>query len=352
MARTGTRRAASRELIVLALVALVAAAFCPNVAAARSSDRPRHHMKTTLLADGLHGTVGATIGPDGALYVAEAGTGAGDPGRVIRIDARNGKTTTVASDLPARVIPLGGAIDVAFARGTLYVLVTAVGPDVGGTSVDGIYRLEDSGHFTVFADIGAWSLANPPSTAFDLSMGVQFALQPISDGFLVTDGHHNRVLHVSAAGQVTQLIQFGNIVPTGLAVSHGRVFMSEAGPVPYDPASGMVVSFRNHHPRRVREVASGYSLLVDVECGPGGALYALSQGDSPGDVAPGSPALPGSGRLLVMNRHGTFSVLADKLNLPTSLDFAGDTAFVTTLTGQVWKIEDVPKRRPARCHSH
>ena len=49
---------------------------------------------------------------------------------------------------------------------------------------------------------------------------------------------------MSSAGEVTQLIQFDNIVPTGLAVSHHKVFMSEAGPVPYLPATGKVVSFR------------------------------------------------------------------------------------------------------------
>ena len=85
---------------------------------------------------------------------------------------------------------------------------------------------------------------------------------------------------------------------------------------------------------------------------PHGALYALSQGDSPGDVAPGSPALPNSGRLLAVNRHGGFAVLLDKLNLPTSLDFLGKTAFVTTLAGDVWRIKHVSTRGAARCESH
>ena len=338
-------------LVASTLVALLVAAASPGVTAAQNGKASQHRMKVTLLAHGLQGSVGATIGPDGALYVAEAGTGPGDAGRITRIDPSNGQATTFASGLPARVIPLGGAIDVAFVGSTMYVLVTAVGPDVGGTSVDGIYRLDDSG-FTVFADLGAWSVANPPSTPFDLSRGVQFALQPVADGFLVTDGHHNRVLHVSAAGEVTQLIQFDNIVPTGLAVAHRRVFMSEAGPVPYAPETGKVVSFRRSAPVQAHDVASGYSLITDVECGPHGALYALSQGDSPGDVAPGSPALPDSGRLLAVNRHGGFFVLVDKLNLPTSLDFVGNTAFVTTLAGDVWKIKHVSTRGSDGCDNH
>jgi len=328
---------------IITLVAVVVCVITGSIAAAPAGARARNAstppMELTLLADGLQGSVGATIGPDGALYVAE-----GELGQITRIDPTTGNATTFATGLPPRVIPLGGAIDVAFVGTTMYALVTVVGPDVGGNSVDGIYRLEGSGSFTVFADLGTWSAEHPPLTAFDLAMGVQFALQPVADGFLVTDGHHNRVLHVSSAGEITQRIQFQNIVPTGLAVTHGTVFMAEAGPVPHVPATGKVISFPlNAAGPNAHDVASGFSLLVDVESGPDGALYALSQGDSPGDVPPGSPAAPDSGRLLLVNRNGSFSVLVDELDLPTSLDFVGGTAFVTTLNGEVWKITNVSR---------
>jgi hypothetical protein len=242
------------------------------------------------------------------------------------------------------VIPLGGAIDVAFVGTTMYVLVTLVGPDVNGNSVVGIYRRNGSGDFTVFADLGTWSIEHPPPTQFDVPSGVQFALQPVAGGFLVTDGHLNRILRVSSEGQVTQSIQFENIVPTGLAVTHGTIFLSQAGPIPHDPATGKVVSFPLNAPSpHAHDVASGFSLLVDVEPGPDGALYALSQGDSPGNVPAASPAAPDSGELLLVNRSGSFSVLVDELDLPTSLDFVGNTAFVTTLNGEVWKITNVSK---------
>ena len=119
--------------------------------------------------------------------------------------------------------------------------------------------------------------------------------------------------------------------------------MAEAGPIPHDPEDGKVVSFSLEDPKVVTERASGCSLLVDVEFGRGRALYALSQGDYSGNPEPASPALQNSGKLLRANKDGTFSVVVDALNLPTSVDFAGDTAFVVTLTGEVWKIEDVSK---------
>jgi hypothetical protein len=78
-----------------------------------------------------------------------------------------------------------------------------------------------------------------------------------------------------------------------------------------------------------------------VEFGRGRILYALSQGDFPvGDPA-GSPALPNTGALVEVNEDGTFTVVMDGLNQPTSLEFIGNTAYVVTLAGEIWKIDGV-----------
>jgi hypothetical protein len=136
------------------------------------------------------------------------------------------------------------------------------------------------------------------------------------------------------------LIAFDNIVPTGLAVSSNTVYMAEAGPVPHLPQDGKVVAFKPRSPTAT-EVASGVSLLVDVEFGPRGHLYALSQGDFPPDAGEGSPAEENTGALVEVNGDGTFTVITDGLNQPTSLEFIGNTAYIVTLTGEIWKIEGV-----------
>ena len=148
------------------------------------------------------------------------------------------------------------------------------------------------------------------------------------------------MLRVTLDGEVTELIAFDNIVPTGLAVSGNTVYMAEAGPVPHLPEDGKVVTFGPKSPTAT-EVASGASLLVDVEFGRGHRLYALSQGDFRSGDPEGSPALPNTGALVKVNGDGTFTVIADGLNRPTSLEFIGNTAYVVTLTGEIWKIEDV-----------
>ena len=61
--------------------------------------------------------------------------------------------------------------------------------------------------------------------------------------FVVTDGHHNRVLRVTRGGDISELKAFGNIVPTGLEVRGETIYMGEAGPIPHLPQNGKVVSF-------------------------------------------------------------------------------------------------------------
>ena len=243
----------------------------------------------TLLVTGLQGASGSTIGPDGALYVTE-----GVAGRVSRVDPETGDVTTFASGLPRRIAGFGGATDIAFIGKTAYVLVTVVGSDIGGTNVVGIYRVDSPSTFTVIADIGAFALQNPPHTDFFVPTGVQYALQTHNRGLLVTDGHHNRVLRVTLDGDVTEVIAFDNIVPTGLAVSGNKVYIAEAGPVPHLPEHGRVMSFKPKSPT-VSEVAAGAPLLVDVEFGPRQRLYALSQGIFPPGGREGGPALPNTG---------------------------------------------------------
>jgi hypothetical protein len=135
------------------------------------------------------------------------------------------------------------------------------------------------------------------------------------------------------------MMAFDNIVPTGLAVSGNTIYMAEAGPTPHLPADGKVVAF-NAKSSAATEVASGASLLVDVEFGRGRTLYALSQGVFPGGP-PATPALPNTGALVKVNGDGTFSVIVDELNLPTSVEFIGDSAYVVSLAGEIWKIDNV-----------
>ncbi len=328
----GTRRTAFLAAIMTA--ALVPAVLLPAAAnAAPPGSTPEPVAEE--LATGLEAPIGSTIGPDGALYVADRGGG-----EVVRVDTSTGETSVFAADLP--VTGGGGVFDVAFIGDTAYLLFTGVGPEFGGTDIGGIYRV-DGDDITLVADTATWSIDNPPEADYFVPSGVQYAFVPYDGGFLVTDGHHNRLLFADLAGEVTEVAQFGNTVPTGLQVDGSKIYMAEAGPIPHDPETGRVVALGAKHPVE-RAVASGYGLIVDVEAASCG-LYALSQGDSPGMVEAGTPGLPDSGELLRVNGNGTFTVIVDGLDRPTSLSFVGDTAYIVTLGGDVLTVADVAPDR-------
>jgi hypothetical protein len=325
----------NRKRLWLILVIGLVLVLVSSIAVAGNA--PFGEPSLTLLASGLEGStgMGSAIGPGGALYVTE-----GAAGRISRIDPKTGEVTVFSSGLPQAVIPLGGVSDVAFIGETAYALVTLVGPDVGGGETVGIYRVDSPESSTVIADIGTWAIDNPPQTAFDVPSGLQYALEAYRGGFLVTDGHHNRMLQVSLDGEVSELIGFDNIVPTGLDVSGNTIYMAEAGAVPHPPEAGKVVSFEPNS-LEVSELASGASLLVDVEFGRGRSLFALSQGVFPPDGAPAAPAMENTGSLVAVDGDGGFSVVMEGLNLPTSMEIIGNTAYVSNMAGEVWKIENI-----------
>ena len=333
-----------KRLYASVLAAAVAGLFAvATITPSAATAAPQSPAPTQLLT-GLEGGSGSTVGPGRALYVTESAAG-----RISRVDPRTGKITTFASGLPKSIIGIGGTADVAFIDGTAYALVTVVGPDVGGSDVVGIYRVDGPNSFTVVADIGAFASSNPPGFPVDIPTGVEYALETYRGGFLVTDGHHNRVYRVTLDGEVTEMIAFGNIVPTGLEVSGKTVYMAEAGPVPHEPEDGKVVSF-GPKSSTAKRVASGARLLVDVEFGRRADLgrrrdlFALSQGAF-GGGPPGAPASPNTGSLVKVKGNRTFRVVADGLDRPTSVEFIKNrdrrTAYVVTLTGEIWKVKKV-----------
>ena len=335
-----------RTVLFIAAAGLAAAVAAPTVSAHDRGD-PVVAQLAEFGSDDF--VTGSTIGPDGALYVTDGAAGA-----VLRIDRRSGRVAPYADGLPPKAfqgVDIGGPVDVAFAGRTAYVLVTLVSgtilsepPEPFGDpeAVNGLYRIERDGSITLVADLGQWSVDNPPEPAFFVDTGVHFALERYRGGFLVTDGHHNRVLWVDRHGSIHEVATFGNVVPTGLETAFGRVFVTQMGPIPHPPEDGKVVALRQGG--EPREVASGASMLIDVERGAHGKLYALSQGEWDG-VGEGSRALPDTGRLVVVGRHGDLTPVVDGrgqelvLDRPTSVEFVGATAYVVSVTGDVYRVD-------------
>jgi hypothetical protein len=336
----------------IALIVLLAL----SIGTASAAPKPPPTPTATLLTSLNEITFGSTVGPDRMLYVT-------DPthGQILRVNPTTGSSTVFASGLPPTPPNWGdgGTFDVTFIDNTAYALVSEVSADTSIADpsldlhgIDGIYRIDGPNHFTIIADIGAWTIANPPPPSISLIVpsGVQFSFLQYGDGFVVNDAHTNRVLYVTLDGQITQLLQFGDVVPTGMARWGTRFYMSQAGPlVQGTPTTdrveiGQIVMFDTKTLVPV-ELAGGIDLPIDVEFGPGRTLYALSQGTHLILDYEGSPADPNTGALLRVNPDHTTTTVVGPMNQPTSLKFIGNTAYVVCYTGEIWKVENLTPGR-------
>jgi sugar lactone lactonase YvrE len=340
-------------LFFMAGAAVVAAALLPSSVSAQ--DGPPPPTSGELLTAELANTIGGTIGPDGALYVGDPGTGGetavvgpdgssgtiGNTGRIVRIDTETGDITTAAEGIVSAAAddPEGGAfgvVDVVFSGNTLYFLMSGahLGDEPLENSENGLYRVTSGGDIEQVADIGQFNLDNPVDFEDAIPDGNPFAVTLRDGVFYVTDGNHNRVLSVTTAGEIEIVTSFDNVVPTGIDSNGGPLFISNLGAFPHTPETGKVVQI-GLPSGTPSDVASGFSQMIDVQFGPGGQLYAMNFGDATEDES-----APPSGKIFRVS-GSTLVPIVDGLLLPTSLSFSGNDAYVVTLLGQVWKIEGV-----------
>ena len=51
--------------------------------------------------------------------------------------------------------------------------------------------------------------------------------------------------------------------------------------------------------------------------------------------------MPNTGALMRVNGNGTVTTVVGGLDRPTSLEIINNTAYVVTLGGEIWKVDDI-----------
>jgi hypothetical protein len=330
----------------------------------------------TIVAQHLEAPRGLRFGPDGNLYVAEAGLGGshstvgqcqqvpgpvgpykgGSSGRISRINVHNSTTTTVATGFPSTQDAMGdliGLADVAFLNGTLYALVGGGGCSHGNpASPSGIAKVDAStGKWSLIADIGAWLKTHPAKfeSADDFEPdGTLYSLVAQYGALYTVEPNHGQLIEVTTKGRISQVIDIsaseGHIVPTSFAIREAVFYVGNLNLFPIDPQWAQILTISRPNADdlvnvppglsppagfRVSSSKAGFTTVVAVDFGPDGLLYALELSDGPGFPA------PTFGKVVRVNHSGAIEEVVTGLNVPTGMTFGPDERLYVSDFGAV-----------------
>jgi sugar lactone lactonase YvrE len=355
-----------RRIIGLALAAVTLAA------AATAQAAPPQPVMT-----GLNNPRGLAFGPEGGLYVAEAGKGGGGvcvplpdgpgtrcygaTGAITRL--WRGTQERIATGLPSLATqPLGetgaGPQHISFqGRGGLFVTIgcscnrgDATGSLLEGLGFGYLMHVSASGNGKQLVDLARYELtANPDGAQIDSN---PYGLLALPGHRLVTDAGGNSLLDVAANGSISTVATFPRVpgpapfllrdaVPTDVVVGpDGAYYVSTLTGFPFTAGTASV--YRVVPGQAPTPYATALTMLTDLAFGADGSLYALQH-------ASGIPGVPfpfaGPGAVWrVPPGGGASSLVAGGLPRATGLVVGDDGALYVAVNGAssgngaVWRI--------------
>ncbi|MGA8089886.1 MAG: ScyD/ScyE family protein [Terracidiphilus sp.] len=339
--------------VALLTAAALAASLFPNSLTAQPSSNV--HVWVT----GLNGPRGLTFGPDGNLYVAEAGTGGttsttctqvippigpylgGNTGQISKITP-SGKRTIVASGFPSTVAATGdlsSVAGVAFVDGTLYALVAGGGCSHGGTRPNGLYKVNlSNGSWSLVADLSKFIQTHPvkyPNLPDFEPDGTFFSMTEFEHKLYAVEPNHGQIISIGTDGSMDSVLDVsaseGHIVPTSITSHDGQLYLGNLYLFPIVPTAARILTLGRAECSQVpapgledrgysRDLhilnsKAGFTSVTGVAFGPDGLLYVLELSD-----AAGFPT-PGAGKVVRVNHNGSIEDVATGLVVPTGMAF-------------------------------
>jgi hypothetical protein len=364
-----TKKRGGKKLRVLGAGLLSASLGLTGVTAAMAKPPSGASVNVSIFVNsGLNNPRGLRFGPDGALYVAEGGTGGTNTtvgqcqqaagigpykgsntgGRISRIDW-HGNRTTVTDTLPSSQTNdesgglTSGVADIAFIDGKMYALLAGAGcshgvpPSNGVTTPNGVVRVHADGSWKLIANLSAFQQANrvahPNPGDFEPD-GTWWSMVVVRGDLYAVEPNHGELDKITIDGKITRVIDIsasqGHIVPTSIAY-HGNFYVSNLGTFDPDQLNRQSI-FKITPSGQLTTVATGFSKVLGLTADERGRLYVLETSYSTTDPGPE----PFTGRLIRVGPNGRQTVLIDSggpLFFPTGMTFGPDGALYISNVG-------------------
>lgn len=313
---------------------------------------------------------GLAWGPEGGLYVTEAGEGiATGPCTAVAVGtncySETGKITRLYRGVQERVViglpsifnttrgDIVGPNDISFqGRGGAFVTIgfggaPAARADLGDVQslVGVLLQVQPSGHWRVDANISDFEDANNPAGGPKDSN--PYGVLAVAGGRYVTDAGGNDLLFVAANGDISLVAVFPPVaapapfnsaeaVPTEVNIGpDGALYVSLLTGFPFTPgAAGIYRVVPGQAPQLFQ---GGFKTITDFAFGPDGSMYVLEHSTT-------TPVFGQPGRLTKVAPNGTRTVITTALTRPTGVIVDQDGAIyvsnngVTVGGGEVLKI--------------